>query len=348
MVGRNMAWVGGLLLLWGAPQNSARSELAFELSWQMPSYGQVRRQLFEWIESEGLDDHLAEQAYSLWPTVELRPTEGPELLDRVLKTFSLADPRALALVKACNADLGFPVPPDGSWLDDPSFSAVKRNNLRLYYARWLAQHAFYDEVLKALAELSPVDVVDPAGLLFYRAIAHQQLVQPEESRAAIVELLEQEDALPQRFRKVAKLLERDLVGLKDESLDHVARRMNDVRRRLDIGLAGKQVEVVEKGVLDSLDRIIKKLESQQQQRSGLGGGGQSARPMQDSRLPSMRAPMQVDPRDIGSSSGWGELPEKEREQAMQQIGRDFPAHYRDLIQQYFRELARESNTSSAR
>jgi hypothetical protein len=37
------------------------------------------------------------------------------------------------------------------------------------------------------------------------------------------------------------------------------------------------------------------------------------------------------------------LPPKEREEAMQEIGRDFPAHYREVIEEYFRELAREQN-----
>ena len=336
-----------LLPLLILPSALTFGQITFQPSWEMPGYVQVRDQLFDWIEAEELDEHLAEQAYSLWPSVELRPAEGPELLDRFLETFALSDARVSALVEDCNADPGFPVPPDASWLGDPSLPPIKRNNLRLYYARWLAQHGFYDEVVDNLAQLLPADVVDPAGLLFYRSVAYQQLVQPEQSRTALVQLLEQKDALPQRFLQVAKLLDRDLAGLKDESLDHVARRMNDIRQRLDIGLAGKQVQLVEKGVLDSLDRIIKKLESQQQSSSS-GGGAQSSKPMQDSRLPSMQAPMQVDQRDIGSQSGWGDLPQKEREQALQQIGRDFPAYYRELIEHYFRELADEPNSSSSR
>ena len=128
--------------------------------------------------------------------------------------------------------------------------------------------------------------------------------------------------------------------------DHIARRMNDVRRRLDFGRAGKQVQMVEQGVVDSLDKLIKKIEEQQQQASsGSGGSQQGSQPMQDSRLPSMRAPMQVEQRDIGSKSGWGDLPPKEREQALQQIGREFPGHYRELIEQYFRELADTTNSS---
>ena len=92
-------------------------------------------------------------------------------------------------------------------------------------------------MLLALEDLSTEDVVDPAGLLFYRLVAHQQLVQPEKSRAALVKLMEQEASLPQRYLQVAQLVQRDLAGLKDESLDHIARRMNDVRRRLEFGRA---------------------------------------------------------------------------------------------------------------
>ena len=47
-----------------------------------------------------------------------------------------------------------------------------------------------------------------------------------------------------------------------------------------------------------------------------------------------KGPGEVTKKNIGSGSGWGDLPPKEREEAMQQIGRDFPAHYRDVIEQY--------------
>ena len=50
---------------------------------------------------------------------------------------------------------------------------------------------------------------------------------------------------------------------------------------------------------------------------------------------------QVTKKKIGQSAGWGDLPPKEREQAMQEISREFPAHYREVIEAYFRELARQ-------
>jgi hypothetical protein len=159
--------------------------------------------------------------------------------------------------------------------------------------------------------------------------------------------MEQKPSLPQRFQQVAQLVERDLAGLEDESLDHIARRMNDIRRRLGYGRAGEKVQTIENGVVESLDKKIDKLQKQQQQQcqqAQMGGQMQPSRPMQDSRLPGLKAPMQVEQRDIGNQAGWGDLPPKVRERALQQVGRDFPAHYRDLIEQYFRELASDPTT----
>ena len=67
--------------------------------------------------------------------------------------------------------------------------------------------------------------------------------------------------------------------------------------------------------------------------------------MEDSRPAELKGPGRVDPKDIGSSSGWGDLPPKQREQALEQLGREFPAHYRELIEQYFRDLADSSDAS---
>ncbi len=331
-------------LLFSSMLASSHGQLTFEPSWELPRYSKVRKEMLQWLEQAQVDPQVRAAAQSLWPTVELRATDGTALLDRVAETFAIANAQARALVDACNAQYEGPALPDAIWLDDQTLPDLLKHNLRLYHARWLAQQGLYDEVLTALDSSTPADVVDPAGLLFYRLVAHQQLVHPEESRAALVQLLENEDALPRRYQQVAQLVKQDLASLKDESMDHIARRMNDVRRRLEIGRAGKQVQMVENGVLDSLDRLIKKLEEQQQQQAGgSSGSAQSSKPMKDSRLPSMKAPMKVDRRDIGSQSGWGDLPPKEREKALQEIGREFPAHYRALIEQYFRELADEAS-----
>ncbi len=63
--------------------------------------------------------------------------------------------------------------------------------------------------------------------------------------------------------------------------------------------------------------------------------------MDDSRIAGGRPPGagEVQSRDIGDGSGWGNLPPHEREAALQQIGRDYPAYYREAIEEYFKRLA---------
>jgi hypothetical protein len=138
------------------------------------------------------------------------------------------------------------------------------------------------------------------------------------------------------------LMRSDLAELDEKNLDHIARRMDDIRRRLDLGRAGKQVVEIENGVIKSLDKLIEEMEKQQQQQGGgaSGSAGPSS-PMQDSRIAPLKGPGQVDHKQVGSTAGWGDLPAKQREEALQQIGKDFPAHYRDVIEQYFRKLASE-------
>jgi hypothetical protein len=89
-----------------------------------------------------------------------------------------------------------------------------------------------------------------------------------------------------------------------------------------------------------IEDMEKKAQQQQQQSSGSSG---PASPMQDSRIAPLKGPGDVAHRDIGHKSGWGNLPPKQREQALQEIGKDFPAHYRDVIEQYFRRLASEGS-----
>ena len=328
---------------------AAFAQLTFEPSWEVPSFETTRIAVEQWMAQSQANEHQQLAVRELWAPGEESADDGMSLLDRLAESFALLDSRARELVDACEAPRRGPLPPDAAWIGNGEMSDFERSNLRLYYARWLAQQRHYDEVLDELEGISPEDVVDPAALLFYKMVAHHQLVQPDESRSALVQLLEHEDALPRRYLQMARLVGRDLAGLKDDSLDHVARRMNDVRRRLEIGRAGKQVQLVERGVLESLDQLIEKLEEQQRQQQSAAGVGssQSSKPMEDSRLPSMKAPpMRVDQRDLGNNSEWGSLPPKERKQALQQISREFPTHYRDLIDQYFRELAEDAGSSS--
>ena len=72
---------------------------------------------------------------------------------------------------------------------------------------------------------------------------------------------------------MAVLMQADLSGLKDESLDHIDRRMHDIERRLDLGRAGKKVRSEEDGIIASLDKLIEQKEKEEEEKSGGGGSG---------------------------------------------------------------------------
>lgn len=328
----------------GLTAPGARGDVGFEPTWRQPSSGDVAAMLDEYFVRADTPEADQQAARAAWN--EPVAARGEDCaLDRLIAALAAVDPRIAQL----NEQWQGPFAPGDvtwiSWLDDPETDAFLRDAVRLAHGRWLAQQSLYDESARELSQLKVADAVDPASLLFYRMAAYQQLVQPDAARAALVQLLEREQMLPRRFQQLAQLVRRDLAALEDESLDHIGRRMHDVGRRLDLGHAGPRVQEVERGVLESLDKLIDKVEQQLQQqnqcRNQGGSNSQPSKPMEDSRPAELKAPGKVDQRDIGKTAGWGDLPPKEREQALQEIGREFPAQYREVIEQYFRELASE-------
>ena len=334
-----------------------------------PAPAVVRELALQWLELHNPSDEVRGAALALWADVAAArapaaadanadtdvPAEddrAPSLaasvmLERLCATFALVDERAATLVALCSQPRPLEPPAAQAWLLDPETPPLVSDNLRLLYGRWLAQENLYDEAREQLAELGPQLVVDPATLLFYQGVVFHRLLEKEPGLQALQRLDRDVRNPPERYRALAGILVQDLRDLKDESLDHIARRMGDIRRRLDLGRPGPKTREVEDGVIASLDKLIEELEEQerqrqqQQQQSSGGGGAAPSSPAPDSGVLGGSGRGETTRRNLGNSDGWGELPPKERQEAMQQIGKDFPAHYRDVVEQFFRKLAGE-------
>ena len=323
------------------PMARAQTPPKGETASQAPTAEAVRAQAISWLDHCKVDEKTHNAAAELWAAPPNSPS-ATALLERLVKTFALGDPNAGKLVDLCSAPLGTPALTGQSWLKDPRVPPLEANNLRLWYARWLVHQMLYEEAQEQLGDLRADDVVDPASLLFYQALVSHRLLNKDAAMEAISRLRGDAGQGPRRYLTIARLMEADLKDLKEDSLDHIARRMQDVQRRLDLGRAGKKVRGVEDGIVASLDKLIKQLEDQQQSsQSTSGNSAQSRNPAQESMIRGGKAKGEVEQRNIGNKDGWGNLPPKQREEALQQIGRDFPAHYRDVIEQYFRKLASE-------
>ena len=321
----------------------AADELAKPASWSVLTGDQVRSAVEQWLSSRGTDATAQEEFNKLWP-VEKPVPDGIEPLDHVATTIAALEEPARELVSLCRTPRVSAPPPRFEWLTAEQTPPFVRNNLRLVYGRWLAQHGYYDEALELLKDLKPADVIDAATLLFYRAAAHHRLLEKDQCLAQAAMLLENESAIPRRYASVAQLMVSDIRPLEVDSLDEVSRLMDDIRRRLQFGRAGRHVRQREDDVIAKLDKMIEEAEKQQQQQQMAAAGQQSLQPgdpAQDSLPMQGRGPGDVDQKQPGKGAEWGNLPPKEREEALQQLSKDLPAHYRELIEEYFRKLARD-------
>ena len=222
-----------------------------------------------------------------------------------------------------------------------------RMTVRTWVGRELVRRRLYDEALPVIAEVDPVQTVDPAAVLFYRAVCYHALLMKKETLADLRRLLERKDDIPRRYSRTAALMVADIKSLEDDSLDEVSRLMTDVSRRLDLGRSDDQVDQQEQLIIDKLTKLIEDLEEQQKQQqqqrqSGQGGGGGQGGgpPMAESDIADTKGDGDVDRKKLGQADGWGNLPPAQRKEVLQQLSQDLPTHYREAIEAYFRKLAR--------
>lgn len=233
-------------------------------AWQPSRAAEVKAEALAWLDAAKAAADVRAQADAIWTGLSAKASED-DLLIRLARTFALANPKAAKLVAICSEPRGQLLIPPQPWLRNGRLPPLMTNNLRLLFARWLVEQSLYDEALEQLSNLNPRNVVAPASLLFYRSVVYHALLNKESGLKSIDVLLQGAEAVPRRYAALAQLMQDDLKDLEEDTLDHIARRMEDIHRRLDLGRAGPKVRKVEKGVIESLDKYIRKLEEEQQQ-----------------------------------------------------------------------------------
>lgn len=314
-------------------------------AWSYPSYSDARKSLITAFEEMKLPPAAIQTALRGWPESDIGPV--PALwLDALAESFHAASPELSKIVDQALAPRKSLTIPNFESIESEALPAFVKNHLRLLAGRWLAQHGYYDESLEMLADLDPNSLIDPAAQLFSIATANHQLLRKEECLTAISKLLENESTIPGRYRSLAHLMQADLQPLEADSLDEASRLMDSIERRLGHGRAGKRVRDEEDAVVAKLDKLIEDLEKQreEQQKQQQTGGSSTAppsKPMQESQAAGGKGPGNVDPKKLSSLGNWGSIPPKQRQEALQQLSRDLPAHYREVVEEYFRKLASE-------
>jgi tetratricopeptide (TPR) repeat protein len=334
-------WVSGLCA--DEANHPARDKVTFGLL-QATSPEEAQQQALAWLKSTGKQDPATLFALaSLWK--ENRP-----LLDRLGKTFELGDPEAAKLLHQARDPSAPPPTSLPAILKDAQRPAFFRANLALAYAKILSERRIYEEALDALKAVKVENTVDPSSYLFYKAVAEHALLLKKEADETILRLLDDVVDAPERHKMVAVLMHFDMRNWRDKDLGWIARKMNNIERRLDLSRGGPKTQKMQKEVVMRLDEIIKQLEKDCDCNGGNcpnGGNGskpgantRSSSPQQDSFGGTGSGPGNVDPKKLKEMAAqWGKLPERERAKAMAELTKDLPPRYREVIENYFKKLA---------
>jgi hypothetical protein len=221
-----------------------------------PSADEARQQAEAWLAKTGKADAATKAKFAkLWDS------ERP-LIDKVAETLVLGSPVAaklLAEARVADADAPMAVP---AVLKDAKQPAFFRANLALAYGRALTTRKVYEEALETLSSVKPEEVVDPSSQLFHKAVCQHALMIKDQAEASIDRLLVDATDAPDRYRYLAALMYHDMATWKEKDLGWVSRKMENIRRRLDLKRGGKQTQKMQKEVLVRLDEMIKELENQ--------------------------------------------------------------------------------------
>ncbi len=164
---------------------------------------------------------------------------------------------------------------------------------------------------------------------------------------ALAEFLFDHPDASQRLLIAARQMRAELATRQPDQIGEVVDLMNYAGRRLTHGDSGETVQTRQERVVEILDQLIKEAEDQESSSScssGSGSSGQSpSRPMELSQLPggsakegSLREGRRANPAEV-----WGSMPPAQRARILQALRDTFPSRYRQLVEQYYEQLAKK-------
>lgn len=194
----------------------------------------------------------------------------------------------------------------------------------------------------------------PANLRFMIGYCQVHQLEYDAAYKSLESFLLNHPTAPERLRIAASQMLTELARRAPGRLGDVYDLMNFAGRRISQGYTGDPVRQRQREAVDLLAALIEEAEEQEQQGDGDGDGGgggggspggnqgggsgasRSALPSGESRVGELRR-TRARPGDA-----WGKMPPKERERILQDLQKQFPSRYRDLLEQYYEQLARDS------
>ena len=142
-----------------------------------------------------------------------------------------------------------------------------------------------------------------------------------------------------------------------ENLLDVSALMSQAGQRLEVGKPDSVAQTSQRRAVEILDRLIEQVENQEKQqgqckscggkgcrlcRKGAAAGRKPSTPAQQSTAnPSQGGPGELRSNVARPGEAWGNMRPEERDRILQSFGKDFPSQYRQLVEQYYKQLAKE-------
>jgi len=236
-------------------EKKSSKEIASFGTLRAPAPEAARSQAQDWLKGVGKTDETTMKEFAkVWDGD--RP-----VIDKVADTLALGDTDARQLLdeaRDLTASAPMVVP---AILKDAKRDGFLRSNLAVAYAKALSNRRIHEDALEALRTTKPEAVVDPSTYLFHRAVSEHALLMKREAGESIVRLLDDVLDSPERYKMVAGLMLFDMMGWKEKDLGWIARKMDNIERRLDQSRGGPHTQKMQKEVVARLDEIIKEMEN---------------------------------------------------------------------------------------
>ncbi len=188
---------------------------------------------------------------------------------------------------------------------------------------------------------------------FMRAYALLRNLKYDRATAAFARFLRDHPDAPDRLKLTARQILQELAQRRPEQLGDVADLMDYAGRQLRLGLSDRPVIEAQTQAVQLLDRLIRQSEEQEQQAQAGGkennagrpgpARGRPGAPAQRSSLPEGRLENGPTRRSPVARPGemWGRMPAQQREKILQTLRKNFPERYRELVEQYYRQLGKQ-------
>ncbi|MCG8404005.1 MAG: hypothetical protein MI923_02285 [Phycisphaerales bacterium] len=214
-------------------------------------------------------------------------------------------------------------------------------------------HAMLDRVRKAHP---PVEQYTTASDQFRFMLGYCQVhnLAYEQAYATFEDFLKNHPNAPERLRVSATQILTELSRRAPGRLGDVRDLLNYARRKIGLGFTDDDVLDRQDEAVELLDILIEEAEEQEQQGGGGGeGGGGKSGGDSGGQQPSGGAQRSTLPQGEGRigelrktrakpGEMWGKMPPKEREQILQTLQKQFPSQYRELLEQYYKQLAKDA------